>query len=102
MVTPPRLDYSWNLRQLMADRYLWKIAQLVPLLRDRGIGLSSSQIRRLVTGKPERLSLPVLAALCDILGCTPGDLITVRVAAAPGPGTGSPGGGPAPRPQQDP
>jgi len=101
-VTPPRLDYSWNLRKLMAGRHLWKTTQLMPLLRDRGIGLSSSQTWRLVTGKPERLSLPVLAALCDILGCTPGDLITVRVAAAPGPGTGSPGGGPAPRPQQDP
>jgi len=28
-----------------------------------------------VTGTPERLSLQVLAALCDILGADPGDLI---------------------------
>jgi DNA-binding Xre family transcriptional regulator len=27
-------------------------------------------VHRLVTGIPERLSLPVLAALCDILECT--------------------------------
>ncbi|MFJ2868231.1 helix-turn-helix domain-containing protein [Kitasatospora sp. NPDC087314] len=40
-----------------------------------GRRLSSSQVHRLVSGTPERLSLPVLAALCDILGCTPTDLI---------------------------
>jgi Cro/C1-type HTH DNA-binding domain len=43
---------------------------LVPLLAKRGISLSASQVHRLVTGIPERLSLPVLAALCDILECT--------------------------------
>ena len=92
---PPRLEYSWNLRQLMAARNLWKATQLVPLLRDRGIALSASQIRRLVTGKPERLSLAVLAALCDILGCTRGDLITVQPAAARRYRTVSPPPGPA-------
>jgi hypothetical protein len=30
---------------------------------------------RLVTDKPERLSMKVLVALCDILDCTPADLI---------------------------
>jgi hypothetical protein len=29
----------------------------------------------LVTGTPERLSLQVMAALCDILSCTPADLV---------------------------
>ena len=37
---------------------------------------------RLVVGTPERLSLPTLTALCDILSCTPNDLI--EVAAEPG------------------
>ena len=37
--------------------------------------LSASQVHRLVTGTPERLSLPVLAALCDIFDVTPADLI---------------------------
>ena len=36
-----------------------------------GISLSASQVHRLVTGTPGRLSLPVLAALCDILDVTP-------------------------------
>ena len=37
--------------------------------------MSREPVYRLVTGVPERLSLPVLAALCDILDCGPGDLI---------------------------
>jgi DNA-binding Xre family transcriptional regulator len=80
----PGLDFDWNLRPLMAAHHLWKSTQLAALLRQRGIALSASQVRRLVTGKPERLSLRVLVALCDIFGCTPGDLITItpRVSAA--------------------
>jgi len=35
----------------------------------RGIHLSSSQVWRLVTERPERLSLKVLMALLDILDC---------------------------------
>ena len=37
--------------------------------------MSASQVHRLVTGTRERLSLPVLAALCDIFEATPADLI---------------------------
>ncbi|REE58661.1 Cro/C1-type helix-turn-helix DNA-binding protein [Streptomyces sp. 3212.3] len=37
-----------------------------------------SQVHRLVTSTPERLSLPVLAALCDIFECTPADLIATK------------------------
>ena len=94
---PPRPDFDWNLRPLMAARHLWKATQLTPLLRQRGVNLSQSQIRRLVTGKPRRLSMAVLSALCDILGCTPNDLITPRLpcASAAGPGTGTV---PPPRP----
>jgi DNA-binding Xre family transcriptional regulator len=48
------------------------------LLVDRGINLSVSQVHRLATGTPERLSLPVLAALCDIFDCTPAELIATK------------------------
>ena len=37
---------------------------------------------RLVTDKPERLSMKVLIALCDILDCTPADLIDPYVESA--------------------
>ncbi len=70
----------------------------MPLLRERGIDLSASQVHRLVSGIPERLSLQVLSAFCDILSCTPADLVAttaenagVRKAVAgdlPAPATG--------------
>jgi DNA-binding Xre family transcriptional regulator len=31
----------------------------------------------LVSGTPVRISLPLLAALCDVLACSPADLIRV-------------------------
>jgi DNA-binding Xre family transcriptional regulator len=59
----------------MAMRGLYATTDLAPLLRERDIELSRVQIWRLVTGTPERLSLPLLAALCDILRVTPSELI---------------------------
>ena len=70
-----KLDFHWNLRRLMAAHEMWETTELVPLLRERGVELSASQVYRLVTDKPERLSMKVLVALCDILDCTPADLI---------------------------
>ena len=57
---------------------MFTISDLVAPLTERDINLSISQVHRLVTCTPERLSLPVLAALCDIFGIGPGDLIATR------------------------
>ncbi len=76
------VGYDWKLRELMATRGLFTTTQLGPLLAERGISLSASQVHRLVTGTPERLSLQVLAALCDILDTTPNELIPLRAANA--------------------
>ncbi len=54
---------------------MFNTPDLAAALRARGVALSDSQVWRLVTGTPERLNLRVLAALCDILGCSPTDLI---------------------------
>jgi DNA-binding Xre family transcriptional regulator len=70
-----QVGYAWRLREVMADKRVFTATELVPLLRERGVDLSASQVHRLVSGTPERLSLQVLSALCDILGCTPADLI---------------------------
>ena len=70
-----KLDYRWNLRQVMASRDMFQTTDLAPLLAERGIDLSSSQVYRLVTERPERLSLKVLMALLDILDCSMEDLI---------------------------
>jgi DNA-binding Xre family transcriptional regulator len=73
----------------MAEHRMYATTELVPLLAERGVVLSASQVHRLVTNTPERLSLTTLAALCDIFGLEPGDLIVtdatsvgVRAAAA--------------------
>jgi len=67
--------YQWHLRRVMADHGMFATTELVPCLAERGIRLSREQVYRLVTKVPERLNLTVLAALCDILDCGPGDLI---------------------------
>jgi DNA-binding Xre family transcriptional regulator len=68
-------DYDWRLRILLAERGIWSHTELIPLLAERGVRLSGTQVWRLVTGKPERLNLHTLAVLCDLLDCTPNDLI---------------------------
>ena len=79
-----RLDYRWNLRQVMAGRGMFATTNLIGPLANRGIRLSSSQVYRLVVERPERLSLKVLMALVDILDCTMGELIEpVAVATTP-------------------
>lgn len=76
------MGYEWHLRQLMATRQLFQTSDLVPLLAERGIRLSREQVYRLVTQPPQRLSMDTLVALCDILQCTPNDLITPVVVNA--------------------
>jgi hypothetical protein len=74
-MTGRQVSYRWRLREVMAAHGLFTAADLVPLLAERGITLSSVQVWRLVTQVPERLSLPVLAALCDIFEVTAEQLI---------------------------
>lgn len=79
-MTSPAIE--WNLRQRMAEQGIFKTSALVPLLAEQGVALSREQVYRLVTQAPARLNIEVLAALCQILDCTPNDLITVLPAAA--------------------
>jgi DNA-binding Xre family transcriptional regulator len=76
-----KLDYRWHLRQVMAMRGMFSTTDLLPMLADRGITLSSSQVYRLVVERPERLSLKILMALLDILDCTMDELIEPVAAA---------------------
>jgi DNA-binding Xre family transcriptional regulator len=77
------VDYRWRLREVMADHGLWKTTELAPLLAQRGVELSAAQTYRLVTGRPERLSLHTLAALCDIFDCNPAELIETSATTGP-------------------
>ncbi len=76
-----RLDYRWHLRPVMAARGMFATTDLLAPLSQRGITLSSSQVYRLVTDRPERLSLKILMALLDILDCTMEELIEPVAAA---------------------
>lgn len=76
-----KLDYRWNLRQVMASREMFQTTDLLEPLAQRDIRLSSSQVYRLVVDRPERLSLKILMALLDILECSMDDLIEPVAAA---------------------
>jgi DNA-binding Xre family transcriptional regulator len=78
-----KMGVRWNLRKLMADHGMFATSDLVPLLAERGVHLSREQVYRLVTQPPQRLSMDALAAICDILGVTPGDLIEIETVNAP-------------------
>jgi DNA-binding Xre family transcriptional regulator len=79
-----KLDYRWHLRQVMASRGMFATTDLIEPLAQRGIRLSSSQVYRLVTERPERLSLKILMALLDILDCAMEDLVEPVAAVTPG------------------
>ena len=75
-----QVDYTWRLAELMAARGMHNSTDLIPLLVERGIELSRPQVYRVVHQRPERVSLQMIAALCDILGCGVEDLVTVTAA----------------------
>jgi DNA-binding Xre family transcriptional regulator len=84
----------WNLRQVMAENGMFQTTDLVQPLHDRGVELSRQMIHRVVTKTPQRINLDLLAALCDILGCTPNDLLELgaeQVDEAPAVNDGGPG-----------
>ena len=67
---------------MMARHGMHNSTDLAPLLRERGIDLSPSQIYRIVTQRPERVSMMLIAALTDIFQCGPQDLMTFTAADA--------------------
>lgn len=76
------IAYHWHLRKIMGEHGMFATTDLMPLLADRGVVMNASQVYRIVTGTPERMNMQLLAALCDIFGCTPSDLIEPYVAAS--------------------
>jgi len=79
-----------------AAKDMFQTSDLVPLLAERGVTLSREQVFRLVTQPPQRLSMDTLAALCDILDCTPNDLIEIETVNAEVRKTAGERNGPAP------
>jgi len=75
-----QVDYTWRVAELMAAAGMHNSTDLIPRLAERGIQLSRPQVYRVVHQRPERVSLQMIAALCDILGCGVEDLVTVTAA----------------------
>jgi DNA-binding Xre family transcriptional regulator len=74
-----KLSMLWHLRQLMAAKGMFQTTDLVEPLHQRGIELSRQMVHRIVTKPPHRINTDLLAALCDILDCTPSDLLELHV-----------------------
>lgn len=72
-----QVDYAWRLAEIMAAHGMHNSTDLMPRLAERGIELSRPQVYRIVHQRPERMSLQLLAALCDIFGCGLEGLLTV-------------------------
>lgn len=72
-----QVDYAWRLPEIMAAHGMHNSTELIPRLAERGIQLSRPQVYRVVHQRPERVSLQMMAALCDIFGCGVNDLVTV-------------------------
>lgn len=74
-----KLTMLWHLRQLMAAKGMFQTTDLMEPLHERGIELSRQMVHRIVTKPPQRINTDLLAALCDILDCTPSDLLELHV-----------------------
>lgn len=74
----PTPGFTWQLRQVMAERGILRISDLIQALTERGVSLSDAAIYRAISTPPERISLSLLASLCDALDCTPNDLLGPR------------------------
>lgn len=66
----------------MARHGMHNSTDLAPLRRQRGIDLSPSPVYRIVTQRPERVSLRLMSTLADIFECGPEDLLTFTAADA--------------------
>ncbi len=89
-----RTVIRWNLRQLMAENGMFATTDLVAPLRERGVEISRQMVHRVATKPPQRINLDLLAALCDILACTPNDLLELaseQIREAPAVNDGGPG-----------
>ena len=78
-LVPPQ----WHLKARMSLCGIGTIAALRDALAAKGISLSKVQVGRMVRHLPQRVDTLHLAALCDILHCSIGDLMSVAVAPAP-------------------
>jgi putative transcriptional regulator len=66
---------KWNLRLVAAQRDIWKSSQLHRMLADAGLEISAGKMSGLWAGQPVTIRLDDLEVICEVLNCTPSDLL---------------------------
>ncbi len=70
------VQIRWRLRHVAAAREIWTGAELRRrLAKEAGLELGTSAISDLMSKQPSEVKLTTLAALCEVLRCTPSDLL---------------------------
>ena len=61
-----QVDYAWRLAEIMAAHGIHNSTDLIPRLAEHRVQQSRPQVYRVVHQRRERISLQLMAALCDI------------------------------------
>jgi putative transcriptional regulator len=77
---------KWNLRLAAAQRDIWKASQLQAMLADAGLVISAGKMSHLWSGAPVTIRLQDVQVMCEVLGCTPNDLLVLDDSTARRPG----------------
>jgi len=65
----------WNLRMKAAEEGIWKSTEMRRRLADVGLEISAGKMSALWTGTPTSIRLDDLDVICQVLDCTPSDLL---------------------------
>ncbi|PZG97500.1 XRE family transcriptional regulator [Streptomyces sp. NTH33] len=67
---------KWNLRMVAAQRDIWKACDLQRMLADAGLVISLGKMSHLWSSRcPLTVRLDDLDIICEVLDCTPSDLL---------------------------
>lgn len=75
---------KWNLRLVAAQRDVWKASELQRRFADAGLVISAGKMSGLWSGQPVTIRLDDLDVICQVLNCTPADLLIPEPVAAAG------------------
>jgi DNA-binding Xre family transcriptional regulator len=65
----------WNLRLKAAEQGIWKSTEMRRRLAELGLEISAGKMSALWTGTPTTIRLDDLDVICEVLNCTPADLL---------------------------
>ena len=65
----------WNLRMKAAEAGIWKSTEMRRRLAEAGLEISAGKMSGLWTGTPVMIRLDDLDVICDVLDCSPAELL---------------------------